>query len=86
MNATETTLHSLLLLALLLALPAFVANRVADARSASEGVKVTLQAGLPVGTAPAFDAEAAAPSSPVAFEVAAEYEILVTTRRAGVPA
>ena len=86
MNPAETTLHSLLLLVLLLVLPAFAANRIAEARCASEGAEVAMQAGLPVGTMPAFDVEAVAPSAPVAFEVTADFEIVVATPRADVPA
>ncbi len=78
MNALATSLHSFLLLVLLLALPAFVATRIAESRPAPTGVDVAMQAGLPVGTMPAFDIEAVPASVPVAFEVAADYEIVVT--------
>ncbi len=78
MNSPETTLHSLLLLVLLLALPAFVATRIAEARPASDGAEVAMQAGLPVGPMPAFDIEAVPVAPPVAFEVEAAYEIIVT--------
>ncbi len=71
-------LQSFLLLVLLLVLPAFVAIRVAESRPVSDGVEVAMQAGLPVGTMPAFDIEAVPTSVQVAFEVAADYEIVVT--------
>lgn len=86
MNAAETTLHSVLLLALLLLLPAFAVNSVSKASPVTEGAEVAMQAGLPVGTMPAFDVEAVAPSAPVAFEVAADFEIVVTSAPVDVPA
>ena len=84
MNTSETTFHSLLLLVLVLALPAFAVNRIADARTAAEGTEVAMQAGLPVDSVPAFDIEAVAPDAQVAFEVAADFELVVTTPPADV--
>ncbi|HEX8298407.1 MAG TPA: hypothetical protein VF594_04535 [Rubricoccaceae bacterium] len=89
MNTLLNTLHSALLLLFLVAVPAFVADRVADARSSADTSQGVMQAGLPLDhSAPGFDIEAipasdhiaseTTGSEDVAFEVVADYEVVVT--------
>lgn len=75
MNA-RIALHNLLLVLFVLAVPAFVADRVADALDTSEATQSVMQASLPIGPAgdaapgtPAFDIEAVTPRDEVSFEV-----------------
>ena len=85
MNAHVSTLHSLLLLVFAFALTAVASARVCDALTASGGSQTVMQAGLPLVrgvAAPAFDIEALPARDDVAFEVDAEFEVVVTAAAA----